>query len=69
MDWGVPLRWAASYPQWEDAVRRFVREARANGLTKFVVREDRITLLSGAVLDRGVDITALPPGERWEDAA
>lgn len=69
MEWGVPLGWAASYPQWPDKVRAFVREARAAGLTQIIVREDRITLLSGAVKDIGVDIIALPPGVAWRDEA
>ena len=67
MEWGVPIGWAASYPAWEDSVRRFVREARAAGLTRFVLKGDRITLISGKPLDRGVDIIALPPLP--EDAA
>ncbi len=59
IDWGVPLSWARAYPQWEECVRDFCRKARAEGLTQIVVTPR----------EHEVDLTALPLGTKWEDAA
>jgi hypothetical protein len=57
--WGVPLRWAQGFPDWEKSVRRWVRECRASGLTKFDVRVERDT----------VELQAMRPDAVWEPVA
>jgi hypothetical protein len=59
-DWGVPLGWAkARGPEWEDDLRRWLSHVRAEGLTQIVVTPQPY----------GVDLSALRPGDKWEDAA
>ena len=59
MAWGVPHGWAVIYPQWPEALRKWLREARAAGLLQIVVTP----------APHGFKLDALPPGERWEDWA
>lgn len=59
MDWGVPIRWARDFPRWPDHLRRWLWEARAAGLTQIVVAEH----------PHVIELTALPPGAHWSDAA
>lgn len=59
VEWGVPVSWAANYPQWPESVRQWLREVRAAGLTQIVVTPRQ----------HGVDLSALRPGEKWEEWA
>lgn len=58
-DWGVPLGWARVYPDWENRLREWLRDVRAAGLTQIVV----------VPREHEVDLSALRPGDIWEDAA
>jgi hypothetical protein len=57
--WDAYQSWVWSFPGWEGSVRRFVRECRALGLTKFDVRAERTT----------IKIQAMRPDAVWEPVA
>lgn len=58
-DWGVPVGWARSYPAWPQAVREWLANVRARGLTVITVRPRQ----------HGVDLIATRPGDEVGDYA